>query len=75
MDVDVDSVETELNAYTRVQQVPLDRDPLMWWKQHVKEGKEKKIHGSGGKILRAGSRTPVEGKRGRWADQPPDWGQ
>jgi hypothetical protein len=39
MDVDVDSVETELNAYTRVQQVPLDTDPLipslMWWKQHV----------------------------------------
>ena len=37
MDVDVDSVETELNAYTRVQQVPLDTDPLMWWKQHVQE--------------------------------------
>ena len=32
-----DSVETELNAYTRVQQVPLDTDPLMWWKQHVQE--------------------------------------
>ena len=32
MDVDVDSVEAELNAYTRVQQVPLDTDPLMWWK-------------------------------------------
>ena len=30
--VDVDSVEAELNAYTRVQQVPLDTDPLMWWK-------------------------------------------
>ena len=28
---------TELNAYTRVQQVPLDSDPLMWWKQHVQE--------------------------------------
>ena len=26
-----------LNAYTRVQQVPLDTDPLMWWKQHVQE--------------------------------------
>ena len=26
MDVAVDSVETELNAYTRVQQVPLDTD-------------------------------------------------
>ncbi len=37
MDVDVDSVEAELNAYTRVQQVPLDTDPLMWWKQHVQE--------------------------------------
>ena len=37
MDVDVDIVETELNAYTRVQQVPLDTDPLMWWKQHVQE--------------------------------------
>ena len=37
MDVDVDSVESELNAYTRVQQVPLDTDPLMWWKQHVQE--------------------------------------
>ena len=37
MDVDVDSVESEQNAYTRVQQVPLDTDPLMWWKQHVQE--------------------------------------
>ena len=37
MDVDVDSVESELYAYTRVQQVPLDTDPLMWWKQHVRE--------------------------------------
>ena len=37
MDVDVDSVEAEVNAYTRVQQVPLDTDPLMWWKQHVQE--------------------------------------
>jgi hypothetical protein len=36
-DVDIDSVETELNAYTRVQQVPLDTDPLMWWNQHVEE--------------------------------------
>ena len=36
-DVDVDSVEAELNAYTRVQQVPLDTDPLMWWKQHMQE--------------------------------------
>ncbi len=30
-------MESELNAYTRVQQVPLDTDPLMWWKQHVQE--------------------------------------
>jgi hypothetical protein len=37
MDVDVDSVETELNDYTKVQQVTLDTDPLMWWKQHVQE--------------------------------------
>ena len=37
MDVEVDSVESELNAYTRVQQVPLDTDPLMWWKQHLQE--------------------------------------
>jgi hypothetical protein len=37
MDVDVDSVETELNAYMRFQQVPLDTDPLMWWKQHVQD--------------------------------------
>ncbi len=37
MDVDVDSVESELNTYTRVQQVPLDTDPLMWWKQHEQE--------------------------------------
>jgi hypothetical protein len=37
MDVDVDSVEAELNDYTRVQQVPLDTDPLMWWNQHVQE--------------------------------------
>ena len=34
MEVDV---EAELNAHTRVQQVPLDTDPLMWWKQHVQE--------------------------------------
>ena len=27
----------KLNAYTRVQQVPLDTDPLMWWKKHVQE--------------------------------------
>ena len=31
------SVETELNVYTRVHQVSLDTDPLMWWKQHVQE--------------------------------------
>ena len=31
------SLRAELNAYTRVQQVPLDTDPLMWWKQHVQE--------------------------------------
>jgi hypothetical protein len=37
MDVDVDSVGTEFNAYTRVEQVPLDTDPLMWWKKHVQE--------------------------------------
>ena len=37
MDVDVDSVETELKTYTRVQQVPLDTDPLMWLKQHIQE--------------------------------------
>ena len=29
MDVDVDILEAELNAYTRVQQMPLDTDPLM----------------------------------------------
>ena len=29
--------------------------------------KKKKIHGSWGKCLRAGFRTPVEGKRGTWA--------
>ena len=32
MNVDVERVETELNVFTRVQQVPLDTDPLMWWK-------------------------------------------
>ncbi len=37
MDVDVDSLDTELNVHTRVQQVPLDIDPLMWWNQHVQE--------------------------------------
>ncbi len=37
MDVDVDSVEVELNAYTRVQQVTLATDPLMWWKHHAQE--------------------------------------
>jgi hypothetical protein len=25
------------NAYTRVKQVSLDTDPLMWWKKHVQE--------------------------------------
>ena len=30
-------METELNVYTRVYQVPLDTDPLMWWNQHVQE--------------------------------------
>ncbi len=30
-------MEAELNAYTRVQQEPLDTDPLMWWKQHEEE--------------------------------------
>ena len=25
------------NTYTRVQEVTLDTDPLMWWKQHVQE--------------------------------------
>ena len=33
-------METELNAYmrvARVQQVPLDTDSLMWWKQQVQE--------------------------------------
>jgi hypothetical protein len=34
---DVDSVESELNDYTRVQQGSLDTDPLMWWKQNVQE--------------------------------------
>jgi hypothetical protein len=32
---DLAKVKKEL--YTRVQQVPLDTDPLMWWKQHVQE--------------------------------------
>jgi hypothetical protein len=32
---DLAKVQKEL--YTRVQQVPLDTDPLMWWKQHVEE--------------------------------------
>ncbi len=31
MEVDVDT-ESELNSYTKVTQVPLDTDPLMWWK-------------------------------------------
>ena len=30
-------MESELNAYTRVKEVSLDTDPLMWWKQHVQE--------------------------------------
>jgi hypothetical protein len=37
MDVDVDDVDAELHPYTRVQQVPLDTDPLMWWNHHVQE--------------------------------------
>ncbi len=32
---DLAKVQKEL--YTRVQQVPLDTDPLMWWKKHVQE--------------------------------------
>ena len=40
MDVHVDSVEAELNAYTSVKQVRLETDPLMWWKQHVQEWKQ-----------------------------------
>jgi hypothetical protein len=39
--VDVDpssaSGETEQNAYTQVQQVSTDTDPLVWWKQHKQE--------------------------------------
>ena len=31
------NVEAKQNAYTRVQQVPLDTDPLTLWKQHVQE--------------------------------------
>ena len=37
MDVDVDILESEVNTYTRVQQVSIDTDPLMWWKQYVHE--------------------------------------
>ena len=39
MDLDVSSVEgeTHLQAWTEVQQVPNDTDPLMWWKQHQEE--------------------------------------
>jgi hypothetical protein len=33
----VRTLRTELNAYTSVQQVSLDTDPLMWWKQDVQE--------------------------------------
>ena len=29
--------ETELNAYTRVQQLSNDTDPPMWWEQHRQE--------------------------------------
>ena len=32
---DLAKVQKEL--YTRVQQVPIDTDPLMWWKEHVQE--------------------------------------
>ena len=35
--------------------------------KHILE-KRKKIHGSWRKCLRAGFRTPVEGKRDRWSD-------
>ncbi len=39
MDFDVASVEGEvlLQAYMKVQQVPNDTDPLMWWKHHQQE--------------------------------------
>jgi hypothetical protein len=37
IDIDVLPRETELNVYTRVQQVSLDTNSLMWWKQHVSE--------------------------------------
>ena len=29
--MDVDILESDLNDYTRVKQVTLDTDPLMWW--------------------------------------------
>ncbi len=39
MDFDVASVEgeTQLQTYMKVQQVPNDTDPLMWWKKHQQE--------------------------------------
>ena len=39
MDFDVASVEgeTQLQTYMKVQQVPNDTDPLMWWKQYQQE--------------------------------------
>ena len=39
MDVDPSSVngETEVNDNMRVQQVSIDTDALMWWKQHQQE--------------------------------------
>jgi hypothetical protein len=39
MDFDVSSVEGEaqLQEYMKVQQVPNDTDPLMWWKQYPQE--------------------------------------
>jgi hypothetical protein len=40
--------------------------PLEKWLNVETDKKKKKIHDSWGKCLRAGFRTPVEGKRGRW---------
>ena len=30
-------LETDLNPYKRVYQVPLDTDPLVWWKKYVED--------------------------------------
>jgi hypothetical protein len=72
------TVKVHPNKQTNINDITMYTNPILCNKSNPYSyiyRKKKKIHGSWGRCLRAGSRTPVEGKRGRWADQPPDWVQ